>query len=565
MMWLIDVHTYTLQEFLGSSSNFPNYAILSHTWEDEEVSFQDLRYSLPYAKQKKGFKKIKYCCEQAAQDGFTWAWVDTCCIDKTSSAELSEAINSMYNWYETAMVCYAYLSDVGTVLEFEFYWDKNARIWHRASLPRWFTRGWTLQELIAPLSVNFFTRDWLFIGTKRDNATRLSNVTGIDSKVLRHEKSPLQLPVAQRMYWASRRATTRAEDLSYCLMGLFDVNMPLLYGEGTKAFDRLQEQILRTTNDDTLFLWQMRSPDEDFLHFSGHSSSSRMLDSSPSDFDRRADHYSLLPEEFFCEPQLMPRQLGLRLTLPMRKMDLLDFHRLGLQPEFELVWRRIYIAALGCVTEDAEGNHVQVVILLEASKELDSPEKKVLRRVQHTFRSVPLQESRLWQKYTCFVAGDAPISYEKNNKVFVNRVDLGADTTFAVENVEVEELLSCRELINAAFIFHYRLTGRHYLLTYAMDAFTLVDTQPRAYVQFETLPAEYDTIEVKKRYSFYIPQLSDWNLYLRRGYGPVLEYEVSVEGAPVLLVVLKCEEDKVFNYDRYKLHVRCTRLVNTSL
>lgn len=556
-MRLIHVHTFQLREFLGHPSTFPNYAILSHTWEDDEVSFQDFR-DISLARRMKGFNKIKYCCEQAAEDGFEWAWVDTCCIDKTSSSELSEAINSMYNWYGTAMVCYAYLSDVSSAGEF----NHKTELQNIGELPRWFKRGWTLQELIAPLSVKFYSENWRFIGTKKDKALRLSIVTGIDTAVLRHECSVFQLPVAVRMYWASSRQTTRSEDIAYCLMGLFDVNMPLLYGEGIKAFHRLQEQILKTTNDDTLFLWQMRSPHE-WLTWDGTREalrSSNMLASSPSDFDRRADCYSVRPEYSFCEPQLMPRELGLRITLPMRKMEVCDISQFELPPPIEHVIGHVFVAALGCIALDDEGGHSQVAILLQAASEVDSPEKKVLRRINHIHCLVPSPEILTWQTYTCFVAGDAPYSFEKKDRRFLNQVDLNADTTFAIENVESPRYLGCSGYMTAAFIIQCGVTGRNYLLTYAMGSHAC--SPVRAFIRFEPLPARYNTTVVQNRYKLQIPQPLDWTLCLREGYGPVLEDELSLDGDLMLSIVLKCEESR--SGDTYKLYVRCIRIMDSS-
>lgn len=553
-MRLIHVHTFQLHEFVGNPSTFPNYAILSHTWEDGEVSFQDLQ-DVSLARQMKGFNKIKYCCEQAAEDGFEWAWVDTCCIDKTSSAELSEAINSMYNWYGNAMVCYAYLSDVGSAGAF----NHKTELQHIGELPRWFKRGWTLQELIAPLSVKFFTKDWRFIGTKKDKALRLSIITGIDAGVLRHERSAFQIPVAVRMYWASSRQTTRLEDTTYCLMGLFDVNMPLLYGEGMKAFHRLQEQILKTTNDDSLFLWQMRSPHEwsTWDNTENTLDSSSMLASSPSEFDRQADCFSLQPECFFCEPQLMPRELGLRMTLPMRKMAISDIDRFQFPSLVGHIFKRVFVAALGCLVQNDEGSDSQVAILLQAVSEVGSPEKKVLHRIKYIHCLIPLLEVRNWKTYTCFVAGDAPFSFAKKDKRFLNQVDLNADTTFAIENIEAPRYLDCSGYMSAAFIIQCGVTGQDYLLTYAMD--TLNNAPTRAFIQFETLPARYNTLVVQNRYRLQIPQPLDWTLALREGYGPIMEDEISVEGDLMLSIVLKCEEDR--SGDTYKLRVRCTRIL----
>ncbi|RBA09112.1 hypothetical protein FPRO05_14352, partial [Fusarium proliferatum] len=138
------VNTKTIQlEFLADD-NVPDYAILSHTWEQEEVLFQDMGHDS--AKSKKGYAKLESCCRAARENGFEYIWDDTCCIDKTSSAELSEAINSMYRYYQEASICYGYLADISTVSEIP-----NSR---------WFTRGWTLQELIAPRSMIFFDKDW---------------------------------------------------------------------------------------------------------------------------------------------------------------------------------------------------------------------------------------------------------------------------------------------------------------------------------------------------------------------------------------------------------------------
>jgi hypothetical protein len=172
-----------------------------------------------------------------------------CCIDKTSSAELSEAINSMFRWYEKAETCYAYLSDVpdGAGLV-------PAQVRARFAASRWFTRGWTLQELIAPRYVLFFSRHWKYFGTKESLCDQISAITGIDTDTLLGAGLE-HVSVARKMSWASCRNTTRIEDSAYCLLGLFDVNMPLLYGEGQKAFQRLQEEILRSSHDYSLFAW----------------------------------------------------------------------------------------------------------------------------------------------------------------------------------------------------------------------------------------------------------------------------------------------------------------------
>ncbi|KAK3382558.1 heterokaryon incompatibility protein-domain-containing protein, partial [Lasiosphaeria ovina] len=249
-MWLLNARTRRLKLFM-SDTQVPRYAILSHTWGDDEVSFNDWRTLGPEAvAEKDGFTKIDYCCKQAVDDGLSWAWIDTCCIDKTSSAELSEAINSMFRWYKNASACYAYLSDVGTIASTD-----RARIERQLAQSRWFTRGWTLQELLAPQNLVLLSKDWIPIGTKAGLRDVLSSITGIEDEFL-CGGSLDEASVAKRMSWAATRQTSRVEDMAYCLMGIFDINMPLLYGEGMKAFRRLQEEIMRSNpRDHTLFAW----------------------------------------------------------------------------------------------------------------------------------------------------------------------------------------------------------------------------------------------------------------------------------------------------------------------
>ncbi|KAK0622697.1 heterokaryon incompatibility protein-domain-containing protein, partial [Immersiella caudata] len=242
-MRLIDVKSFALSEFFGS--NIPHYAILSHTWGAEEVTFQDWQ-NLKRASRMQGFEKIRDACLQARRDGYRWLWVDTNCIDKTSSSELTEAINSMYRWYADAGICYAYLAD----------YSPRATSRSKFSDSRWFTRGWTLQELVAPKEVVFYGADWHFIGRKSDTLLEaISSVTGIPTVVFRNPKLIGVQSIAERMSWLAGRKTTREEDMAYCTLGLFDINMPLLYGEGMKAFTRLQEEIIKVSTDHTIFCW----------------------------------------------------------------------------------------------------------------------------------------------------------------------------------------------------------------------------------------------------------------------------------------------------------------------
>jgi hypothetical protein len=244
-MRLLNTSTLEFKDFFQP----PPYAILSHRWGEDEVSFND--YENGNNRDGPGYQKIISCCAFAQSRRRDWVWIDTCCIDKRSSAELSEAINSMWEWYGIAEECYAHLSDVSCSSE----GDPFDTVLGTPSA--WFSRGWTLQELLAPRTVIFCDTDWKVIGRKND-AEILAEITKITSIPLRCLVSHFSLnhaPVAQKLSWTSRRVTTRTEDIAYCLLGLVGVNMPLLYGEGEKAFLRLQQEIIRQTDDESIFAW----------------------------------------------------------------------------------------------------------------------------------------------------------------------------------------------------------------------------------------------------------------------------------------------------------------------
>ena len=243
------------------------YAILSHRWIDPtEVNYEEVvdlakmnTEERDEIRQRRGYKKILDTCEQAKRDEYEWVWVDTCCIDKRSSAELSEAINSMYRWYANSGICYAYLHDVDgpsfpTEEDDEAHPESNG--W-----PEWFSRGWTLQEMVAPSNVQFFNMNWTYIGDKGILAPTLTHITGVPERILKEGLAGNRPCVAQIMSWAAKRRTTRVEDRAYSLMGLLDVNMTMLYGEGKKAFRRLQLEIIHTSNDQSIFAWDF--PDND--------------------------------------------------------------------------------------------------------------------------------------------------------------------------------------------------------------------------------------------------------------------------------------------------------------
>jgi hypothetical protein len=211
------------------------------------------RYSTPEPALPSDSRKLTG--QQHKPDGLEYVWVDTCCIDKSSSAELTQAINSMFAWYQRANICLVYLSDVVSHAD-----TGSAHVAIKDSL--WFRRGWTLQELIAPKSMVIFDSTWHLIGEKDDLLDELAQITLVSRDVLSHKSALSSVCVAQRLSWASNRDTTRVEDQAYCLLGILEINMPLLYGEGVKAFYRLQEEVLRSINDLSIFSW---SPNADLV------------------------------------------------------------------------------------------------------------------------------------------------------------------------------------------------------------------------------------------------------------------------------------------------------------
>ena len=348
-MRLLHSTDWRLQEFFDSTT--PPYAILSHRWGSDEVSYQELQLAI---KQQKvpgalklpgnGFCKIDASRRWAAKDNLQWVWIDTCCINKESSVELSEAINSMYRWYEEAQVCYVYLNDVKCLPSFQQLHDDNAegddlfpeQVGQNAEYEegvldqsggkdtdeednhlvivrvayikshaleairrsKWFARGWTLQELLAPQTTIFYDRLWKVIDSRDELAETIEAATGIDKEYLcgknRHHRIHAA-SVAMKMSWLARRKTSRVEDMAYCMLGLFDVNMPLLYGEGEKAFMRLQLEILANNDDESIFVWDLtrdRAPGSPWVR--SQNVKFGMLAPAPSNF---ADTGRIYPYE----------------------------------------------------------------------------------------------------------------------------------------------------------------------------------------------------------------------------------------------------------------------------
>lgn len=223
------------------------YAILSHTWgaDSDEVTLADIQTG--QYKDKKGYEKIRFCSEQAVKDGIHHFWVDTCCIDKPNHSELTEAITSMYRWYENAQKCYVYLTDVSHTQSIAYQPPDHTDFSDFRNC-RWFKRGWTLQELLAPKIVEFYDEEGVLIGTKDTLAELIHDITKIPLAAIRG--SPLSVfSIVERLSWARNRQTKKEEDMAYCLLGIFDVYMPLLYGEKNNAMRRLRKMISERLED----------------------------------------------------------------------------------------------------------------------------------------------------------------------------------------------------------------------------------------------------------------------------------------------------------------------------
>ncbi|THU98194.1 HET-domain-containing protein, partial [Dendrothele bispora CBS 962.96] len=332
-MRLLNTNTFRVKEFL---TEIPKYAILSHTWEKDEVTFQDIQ-NFDVARRKAGWSKVENACNYVRQYKFDWIWIDTCCIDKSSSAELSEALNSMYKYYAEARVCIAYLSDLGKGAK------KATELVNRLKGCKWFTRGWTLQELIAPRYMVFVDKDWQRVGTRFSLRHLVSEVTSIPvylfkgegrdrfGDVINEEKGSIEhYSIAQKMSWAASRVTTRPEDMAYCLMGLFGVNMPPIYGEGgEKAFMRLQQEIIKYSDDRSIFAWVAT---QDYERDRG------LFASSPSEFVSSGQVDKSDSEDLGDKSSFSFGNNGLRIHLPVRSL-----------PEIQ---EDIFITSLSCKDND---------------------------------------------------------------------------------------------------------------------------------------------------------------------------------------------------------------------
>ncbi|KAF8546056.1 HET-domain-containing protein [Imleria badia] len=239
------------------------YAIFSHRWGEEEPEFRDMSSKIHGPRptpEGLGFEKLRRFCNKAREYGCEYVWSDTCCINKESSSELEEAIRSMYRWYRDAFVCIVYLAKSSSVKDF-------------AREP-WFTRGWTLQELLAPERLRMYGKDWDPVCPKAEEVRGgddfpfpndklsdfmlqpISKITHIHPFNIRDFNLRSQrLMVSTKMRWASKRKTTRVKDIAYSLLGIFDIMIPIAYGLGERAFQRLLEAIAHHSGDPSFFAW----------------------------------------------------------------------------------------------------------------------------------------------------------------------------------------------------------------------------------------------------------------------------------------------------------------------
>ncbi|KAF1361274.1 HET-domain-containing protein [Lizonia empirigonia] len=309
-MNLLRTDTY---EVVRASRPTPRYAILSHRWEPEEITFDTMRKmkssglrssslsSIPASLQASA-AKLRGACAIAQQQGFGYIWIDTCCIDKTKSEELRYALNMMFKWYQNAAVCYTYFNDVvfSTPNEKMFMSDRPNR---RGQASEWFERGWTLQELIAPHQMQFYDKRWKFMGTRSELANLVGRVTGIDPQYMSGKRELSDASCAMKMSWMAGRVTQQVEDIAYSLIGLFDVHLDPIYGEGTRAFVRLQEAIMAEFGrfDESLFAWKRPQDsklrcymNEPYAHSFEHTKWG-LLAPSPDCFKRSGDIF--VPEK----------------------------------------------------------------------------------------------------------------------------------------------------------------------------------------------------------------------------------------------------------------------------
>jgi hypothetical protein len=352
-MWLLNVDTFETREFFGEET--PEYAFLSHTWDspEDEVTTDDLRGGKfrEDVHKKHGFRKLDFAMKQARRDGLQWLWADTCCIDRANGADMTEAANALWGWLANSKACYAYLSDAPSVN------DPASKAFMNA---RWFTRSWTLVELLAPPNLTFYTEDWtqVGVGSLRMDLGILEathHITKIPREALMGHPIT-EFCIAQRLSWAALRRCRRVEDQAYSLFGLFDVNLPILYGEGKKAFIRRQEHLhMQLPHDHSIFAWTVPITSPRCLNISG------IFAESPEDFANSGNIRPFIDEPGYMQARMSAKGL-------MTKM--LVRGEIQFRDSLKIYWKNKYcearILALNC--GDETGQRV-VLPVLQSSDE----------------------------------------------------------------------------------------------------------------------------------------------------------------------------------------------------
>ncbi|KAM5534017.1 hypothetical protein V8D89_012337 [Ganoderma adspersum] len=475
-MWLID--TDTIQHHWVNDPAQVRYAILSHVWDrNGEQTFQDIQRIhaerrleessavkdenteklVTVWEDERFSKKLRSFCAFARANGYRFAWADMCCIDKTSSAELSETINSMYEWYSSADVCYAFLHDVDDSADPRGYRSQFCR-------SSWFTRGWTLQELIAPVEVVFLSKDWRMIGMCRTLAAVIEQVTSVDVDILLHRALLDSVSVARRMSWAGTRKTTRVEDEAYSLMGIFGIFMATIYGEGRHAFIRLQEEILKRIPDQTIFAWGLfmnpLAASQSSIHdiVPGQRSTSHLLAQSPSEFARSSSVSSIDKGTLSQRLGLPGRRsnlectvtsYGVRMLLPMLPLESLAGTEWWTLRYLSDKRFDAFLAFLA--TGDSDGDLLALLLLRPKGETTD----------QYTVGMVhPLDQNFNQSEARGFAVKGIPTSVTSKSTVLMDVYVLNANTTVAQPNKRLHQFTCpCTIILRPWTVQHVRTYG----------------------------------------------------------------------------------------------------------
>ena len=358
-MRLLNTSTYELHDY---GEAVPEYAILSHRWQPPEISFESLNAAelRDPSRQTPQLDKIRKACAKARErmPPLDWLWMDTCCIDKKNAVEETKSINSMFEWYYRATVCYAYLLDVDkSIPSRQIFESQNPKRHQQKS--EWFERGWTLQELLAPQNMEFYDRNWKFMGTKKELSGALQSVTGIDGKYLAGQISFKTASVATRMSWMAGRTTTVVEDIAYSMIGLLNVNLTLQYGEGVKAFIRLQRTLMENSTDESIFAWTI--PTQGLLCYRGLGQTPQWAPKSWGLLAPSPDCFGKYGDLVILEDKVVPRlytwtQQGMQFQMPLKSgTEATNFFGL---PRSEVTF------TLNCWRYDASGKPLTIQLQL---------------------------------------------------------------------------------------------------------------------------------------------------------------------------------------------------------